>query len=800
MAPKFARASAMGSLTFGFFLVSSAWAQDDSVALEEVVVTAQKREQNLQDVPLAVTAMTADQLEVRGIESLYNLNALGPNVLVRQNPGAKLISTVGIRGSVTGQPAIWIDPNVGLYLDGIYLGKAQGSVFEVVDIERVEVLRGPQGTLFGRNTEGGAINFITRKPSGELRGSAGVEFGNFSRKIGRLMMDLPKFGIASVSLGARTEDADGWANNLTGPDLGAIDSQAYRASAKLDFNENFSAIYDFDYSKAYNTPNPSSLLALSGWSGTFPSVFGAATQAGLAFGRTLEAALTPFVQTSRPDTVSTNGPPSGLYEQQNNNAHALTLDWSLNEQNELKYIYAHRRMRFSDSQDIDGTPLDSIYGGYVKTHANYNRRTRYEQESHELQWTGNAQPFNWVLGLYYFEDDGVTNGAQDFSIFSQPFQRSDYGAATKAKAIYGQADWTLGERWTLTAGARYTRETRDGFTHRYITQGFDGAFVTDQLAPGAICPRDTCTIPLTSYSATFSGTQPVGKLSFRLNPDVMFYASVAKGFKSGGFSSELAGTAGSLILANPYQPQSSLSKEIGVKSELFDRRAIVNFAVFDNKVKDLQLTQLLPGTTQSFLTNAGEATYRGAELEAQVLIADGWRLQGSWGYLDAEFDKYIDRPILCFTGLGGPVCVPNSAGALRETAGNRLPPYAPEHTLNVTLDGRLWELRNSTELRLILDYMSQSETFLYTVNKSLTAPDAGGQYLQTIDDLPAIRNLNARLLLADVPFGNATADFSIFVRNVTDEDKQIQGIDFSMFRNAGWQEPRTYMFTMNFKW
>jgi len=147
-------------------------AADKADVLEEVIITAQKRAQNLQDVPLSVTAIGAEQLEVRGIESLSGLNAVAPNVLFRANPGSKLISTVGIRGSVTGQPAIWVDPAVGLYLNGIYLGKSQGAVFDVVDIQRVEVLRGPQGTLFGRNTEGGAINFITRAPSGELSGKA----------------------------------------------------------------------------------------------------------------------------------------------------------------------------------------------------------------------------------------------------------------------------------------------------------------------------------------------------------------------------------------------------------------------------------------------------------------------------------------------------------------------------------------------------------------------------------------------------------------------------------------------------
>ncbi|MGB1373903.1 MAG: TonB-dependent receptor plug domain-containing protein, partial [Aequoribacter sp.] len=145
-------------LAVGAATGSMASAQEGQrVALEEVIVTAQKRAENLQEVPLSISAIGAQELDNRGIESLGDLNAVAPNVMIRQNPGARLISTLSIRGSGQGQPAIWIDAPVGLYLNGIYLGKTQGSIFDVVDIERVEVLRGPQGTLFGRNTEGGAV-------------------------------------------------------------------------------------------------------------------------------------------------------------------------------------------------------------------------------------------------------------------------------------------------------------------------------------------------------------------------------------------------------------------------------------------------------------------------------------------------------------------------------------------------------------------------------------------------------------------------------------------------------------------
>ncbi|WP_162300019.1 TonB-dependent receptor [Kineobactrum sediminis] len=744
-----------------------------AAALEEVIVTAQRRAENLQTVPISISALSSDELEMRSIESLGDLNAVAPNVMFRQNPGARLVSTVAIRGSVTGQPAIWMDSPVGLYLNGIYLGKTQGSVFDVVDIERVEVLRGPQGTLFGRNTEGGAINFITRRPSGEFGGSAQVEAGNFDRRVGRVNLDLPQMGIASVSLGARKERADGWARNLTGPDMGSVDTEAFRASVLFDVSDRVTALYDFDYSNTDQTPAPSSLFSLEGWAGTFPSVFGD------FLGTAIQEAARPYVTTSRPDVVSTNSVEGQgtLYERSLGRSHALTLEAEINENHSLKYIGAIRTVDVGDSQDIDGMPLDSIdvIPGVFSwgMAANYNRTTEYEQVSHELQWTASVGAVNWVVGAYYFEDEGETTGRQLFTLFGAGPQGVNYSADTEAWALFTQADWNFAERWTATAGVRYTEEKRSGFSHRYTTDVFGGELVTDQ-GPGLL--------PFTTYSATFDDTSPMGALAFALNDDVNLYARVAKGFKSGGFSSEVADPA----VSTPFEPQTSLSSELGVKATMLDGRARLNVAVFNNDISDLHITQLLPGTTQSLVTNAGEATYRGLEIELALQVTDNWRISGNYGYLDTEFDKYLDNSF----APGRP---------LVDTASNRLAPYSPENTASVQVMGTLFE-SSLGAVELLVDYSYTDKMYLYAVNKDLTAPNAGGSYVKGIDEVPSTQNLNARLRLADVAVGDGTMDFSFFVRNLTDEDKHIQMIDFSMFRNASWQEPRSYVFTAAYNW
>ncbi|MDY0065817.1 MAG: TonB-dependent receptor [Steroidobacteraceae bacterium] len=777
-----ASALALAACAGSAFAQAQQPAATQKTILQEIVVTAQRREQNLQEIPLSITAVSAEELETRGMQSTLDLGATAPNLFTRANPGAAGIATIGIRGAVTGQPAIWVDSPIGLYLDGVYLGKAQGGVMDVVDIERIEVLRGPQGTLFGRNTEGGAINFISRPPSGEFSGRAEISGGDYDHWIGRLNMDLPQWGVLSASIAARKETMDGWAENLTGPkDLGELDKEAYRVALRFDFTDDLSLAYSFDYSKSDNTPVVTSLLSVSGWAGTFPEVFGP------ALGSAIEAAVTPYIATSRPDKVSTP-PDFPLWERTKSNSHTVVLDWQATETENIKYIFSDRSMDYNDQQSINGTPLTAItvlpgtpFEFPWGMSAVYNRITDYEQTSHELQWLGEHGPLKYVAGLYYFTDDGTTLDPQNFSMFGQAPLTVEYAADTEAKAVYAQADWDFADRWTLTAGIRYTKETREGFTHQWLTDGYKGAFLTDD--PAACAAFATACLPRTSYSEDFTGTTPMAALSFRYSDRLNFFARVARGFKSGGFSSELIAPQ----VTTPYEPEFSMAYELGAKSTLWDGRAIVNATVFYTELTDQQTTVLIPGTTQSILQNAGEGVRAGFELETRVLVTDGWTFGLNYGFLDADFDKYLDNALNI---PGRPII---------DTAENRVPGYAPEHTVGVNLDGRLLGTSYG-DLRLIVDYTYMDSYFLYAVNKKLDSPIAGGAYSAAADEIPATQQANVRLLFSDIPAGVGALDLSLLVRNVTDADKQTQGIDFSMFRTANWQEPRTWVLSAVYKW
>lgn len=739
--------------------------------IEEVIVTAQKRQEKLQEVPLSITAISGAQLETRGIEGVANLNSLAPNMMFRANPGNDLISTVSLRGSVTGQPAIWVDPSVGMYVDGVYVGKSQGSVFDVVELERVEVLRGPQGTLFGRNTEGGAVNMVSRRPTGVWGGSVGLEVGNRGHMVERIALDLPQMGIAKLSLGYRKEDRDGWAKNANGgQELGARDKEAFRLAATVDVTSALKLDYTYDKSEINNTPTVTSLESVCGWSSCISTAFGA------FLGGAMTSAMRPYVTTSRPSTVNIN-PLYGFWERANVEGHAATMSYKLNDNHTFKYIYAKRDMMYTDANDIDGTPVNAISPApnfNWGMNAYYHRKTDYTMESHELQWLGSTERLKWVLGFYHFEDDGVTLGPQLFDMFgpSPGFAtRSDYSSKTKNKSIFGQMDILLTDKLTATVGLRHTEEEKGGWTHRYITNGFNGPQVANIFGRA-------------DYKADFSGNTPVLALGYKLDPTTNLYGRIAKGFKSGGFSGELTSNA----VLTPYKPQTSWSGEMGVKKTFFNNKAQINAAIFQTKISDQQTTQLVAGTTESFLTNAGKSVYQGIELEGAIVPVDGWKIQATYGYLKTEYDKYLDNAL-------------NIAGRpLIDTASNREAPYAPKHTFSFNVDGRLAKTAWGT-LRGIVDYTYTAELNLYACNKDLKAANAGGSYDCAGVRLPDTQNLNLRLLLAGIPIGGpGSADLSFWVKNATNEAKKIQGIDFGVLKTANWQEPRTYGVTFNYKW
>lgn len=723
--------------------------------IQEVIVTAQRREEKLQDVPIAVSAFGSEQLHSRGISNISELGSLAPNVQIStataDNTGAQL----SIRGAAEINPALFWDPTVGVYLDGVYIGKTLGSVFDLVDLERIEVLRGPQGTLYGRNTLAGAINLVTRPPSGELSGHARLSYGNYNLRVGEASLDLPRIGIAKLSIGGRGEVRDGTTRTAAGSSVSQLDSRdqsGARVALDLDFTTAFRAAYRFDYSDVSQQPQNSYLI------------------------RADIPALAPYVSSSRLGTVSIDGP---SFERSKVNGHSLTLTWQVSTDNTLKSISAYRSLQWDDSLDLDGSPVPI---------ADTSRLSTYHSSSQELQLVGSGGRLKYVAGLYYFKDDGFTNNPQTY--FDDTFNfNSTYGFSTRAGSAYGQLDFQATDALTLTAGGRYTRERK----------GIDRQLGVN-FAPGT--PFMTLIPAGTTAAQTFSATTPLLSVAYRISSAINVYARYAEGFKSGGFNGEFGDTGlppdprglGSPAVVNaniaetrtPFNPEKVRSFELGLKGSLDQGRLQLNAAIFQNNTRDLQLSIFqATGAASSIITNAGKATTRGVELDGLWQPVDALRLQSGYGYLHAKYDEFMDNGV--------------------NVADDRAFVHAPKNTFNMLVDGRVargaWG-----NLHLLADYTWTDEFYTYPYQLASSGP----QYIPTEQVagntlIPSMGMLSLRLMLEDIRIADAvTARICLWSRNVTDVRKVANNIDFGpSFGNLTvgyFTEPRTFGVDMEVHW
>lgn len=735
--------------------------------IEEVVVTAQRREQKLQDVPVAVTAMTADQIESRGISDVGDLNALAPGLQISKTPSNTTISQITIRGISQINPAIYWDPAVGMYVDGVYIGKAQGSIFDIVDLERVEVLRGPQGTLYGRNTLAGAINLITRSPSGTFGGSASIGVGNYSAREQRLSVDLPQWGIARISLAGRSEQRDGWVHTTSDsstPRLNDRNNNGFRLAADLDFAPGILGEYRFDYSNVDQTNNFTQLYRLE-------------NTGAMAFFPTLYAEAAAHVATGRKTLATVNAP---SFERSRIQGHSLTLTFDIDERNAIKSITGWRRLDWDDSLDLDGSPADLVLT---------QRFTDYEQLSQDLQFIGSTEKLNYVAGVYYFGDDGSTDNPQRFFGGSAQYD-SRYATESSAWAVYGQVDYKPIDPLTLALGVRYTREKKTldrAFGVR--AQSTDPFFY---LIPDG-----------TSASETFDATTPMASIAWRFNSNLNVYFRYAEGFKSGGFNGEFSQAPvggetpqqmADLIALNlsestrPFEPEHQRSFELGAKTSFLGGKAQFNAAVFHNELEDFQASIFQgTGAAATIVRNVGDATINGVELEFAVLPFKGTRISANYAFLDSEYGDFRD--------VQG-----------NNVADNRAVVHAPDHTFNLTLDSVLLR-RDWGAIRAVVDY-AWTDSF-YTYPYQLSGPGAPlhdpGEQVADRSKVDAHGLLNVRLAIADVRMGdNSTAELAFWVRNVLDDDTATNFIDFGPgFGNltiANFEEPRTFGITGTIRW
>ncbi|WP_231730031.1 TonB-dependent receptor [Novosphingobium sp. Fuku2-ISO-50] len=722
----------------------------------EIVVTAQKRSENIQNVPIAISAVSGQYLETRGITSIDNLGSIAPNMQIARAPSDKTITQISIRGSVTINPAVTWEPAVGLYLNGVYIAKAQGSVFDVADLERIEVLRGPQGTLYGRNALAGAVNLVPKAPTGKFDLAAEASYGNYNYWKGKLVLDLPEWQGFSVKLSGQIEQRDGFIKVTGNPAYNSINNlDSKSAMVQVRYRPAGSAVtadYMFDYSNHDQRPDYSQLYSVYTDHSAY-AIFDpkSASYSGIP--------LAQYASTTRQTTTSLDANPE--YEKSETWGHALTLSVPLGSAT-LKSITSYRWMHWQDSTDLDGSPLPVAFT---------QRNTRFHSFSQELQATGKAlnDRLNYVAGLFYYSEFAATDNPQSY-FFGSANYLSVYGSHTKAFAAYTQADYNFTEQLKLTVGARYTHEQKD-IRKLLVANGTTVADINYGDVP----------------DAKYDSFTPAVTLSYQPDRNINVYARYARGFKSGGFNGETniffdpnapkGCIDGATELCHPYKPETVDSYEVGVKTRLLDGKMILNLAAFWDEHRNIQLSVFTAsGAAASEVLNAAGARVRGLEAELTLRPIDAITFHGSAAYLDPKYESYIDGGV--------------------DVSGNRAFPHAPHYTASASLDARLaqgdW---GRFSVSGDLNYTSSYFTFPYALT--------GSQQTAWQTQAPAQIFFNARATIAQIPMGGTTAQVSLWGKNLFNFKKPDNFIDFGTsfggLTVAYFPDPRTYGVTIGVK-
>lgn len=576
-----------------------------ATTLDAVVVTARKREEMLQEVPVAVTAFTAAALDRLNVRDLADLDAHVPNLTIYAARGASSSVTAYIRGVGQSDPTWGSDPGVGIYLDDVYIARPQGALLDVYDIARIEVLRGPQGTLYGKNTIGGAIKYISRGLPEQTEGFAEITVGNFNQldikaaiagSIGR-----PNSGLrARVAAASLNRDGFG-ENHETNQFVSDKEVNAARLNLGADVTQNLNFQFSLD------------------WIDDRSGMRGSRMLAGNRFAPEIPPMDDPYDVRSgmrNVNDVVTKGA-------------SATVNWRHGQDWAMKYVVAKRTSETAVNVDFDTTPYPI---------ADTASTVLNDQVSHELSATfDSGGRTRGVIGVYLFDGEA---GGQIKSLFNGRFFDFTGKVLTDGVAIY--ADWAfdLADRLTLDMGARYNDENKRAivFNRFYSDESFNTPVeVTADF----------------NRTARFTNLSPRISVDYDLTPDIMIYALASRGFKSGGFNIR-ANSVAVPRSAEPLNDESVESFELGSKSSFLDQRLFLNLSTFHNVYRDIQLSVFSSydsngdGIDDAFFgdfTNAGKGTVNGVELEFQYLPTAHWLVSGNLAWLDAEYEEYFDRGV-----------------------------------------------------------------------------------------------------------------------------------------------------------
>lgn len=724
--------SGLFALLFGALTGSSATAQQSentiqqSGVFEEIIVTAQKRAESVQEIPVAVSALDEDALLRSGFDGVGDLSFMVPS-LQFSNFGP--VSFLSVRGIGSADNFAGSDPGVALHIDGVYIGRPVGALFNAFDTERVEVLRGPQGTLYGRNATGGSVNLITKKPEDEFGGRVEVTVGEYDLLRVSGSMNIPVSDNIRARIVTFKEDRDGFTENTFpgGTDANDLDNWGLRGHLDIDLSDNINLLVSASHidiggvgshpemRDAHSTgelsPPINSLAA-----GPVPPL-APGIPVNLAFYTNPDGSIP--VNDQRPFIEEVDHP------QTTDNAFTLlsaTLQWDF-ENFTFKSITGYAETEYHSVQDSDQSRATNVL---------HIPEEQSDQFSQEIQFISTGEgPLRWIGGLYYFKEDArristVVGGrldairdlflANNFSLGGPGFSE-DYAfkvggdVETESFAVFGQATYDINDQFSITGGLRYTEDDKKG-----INQNI-------QFAPFVLTPAS-----ISSEEVTYKAS-----VDYRFNDDVMVYGSYSHGYKSGGIIQISTDPASATFL-----PEFVDTLEFGLKSQLWNVLQL-NAAVYTSDYEDLQTSA--EGALGQLGGNAGAASIDGAEFEWKWLINNTFTFDGSFSYIDATYDE-----LMAFDNLDQ-----FRTGGLVDYSGNQLP-RTSEITYNLGATG-YWDLANRGDLTARLEGSYTDETFYEFTNRpeSMT-----GDY----------HNLNLRLMWNSAD-GKYYGEF--YGTNLTDE-------------------------------
>ena len=749
------------SIAISFFMslvvFDYAYAQREiTSSIEEIVVTAQKREENLQDVPSSVSAMDAATLEKTFARDLLDVAGVSPNLIIDPILGNGT-AAISIRGVQMNDVEKSFDPAVAVYQDGIYLATATGALLNTWDAERIEVLRGPQGTMFGRNTIGGLVHVIRSKPTGELGGKINITAAEDSQTDIKAVLNLPALlnGTLATKLTAmRLDGGEYFYNPTRQTDEGGVDVEAYSFSALWNPTDNLQIQLTYDDIDDQTDVRPVSCFTQPG------ELFG-------VVGQPLASECNGGSDLGFHRTVFQNTEQSASVEVE---AVTLNVEYDINENNKLVFVYGSREMEETSLQEFDASALELF---------RVSRPQFEEQESIEVRWESKFTNGQLTLGGYLWDSE---YDAWQTTYFFGGFNDSPRTLhSTENTAFFGQLDYDVNDKITLTVGGRWIDEEKE-FCQMFTTKAGDETpifnwFGSSDPDPRIIqkswgqCPgyvpaataQNDYTDPVTGENATFTGTEswddftPKIGFTYELENGIA-YATYSEGFRSGGFNGRATGANN----AGPYDPESVESIELGIKTIWANNTFQFNASAFTVDYTDKQEDVVLPGTdgavTLTIVQNAAAVSIDGLEIETLWIPSEGLTLTANLGILDANYDNYM---------------VQDGAGNMVDKSGFDLR-RAPEMTLAL---GALHEyaLTNGNFIVSSLNYRWKDDYCVQGNNFKAIEAHYGAN--------PACNKAHG-IIDASISYETENWRLSLFGKNLGDEDYLLHFLDVASSVNA----------------